>query len=480
MEQSLRRSLGLLPLVALGAAGVVGTSWIYTNGEFFDLYGAGGEIFGLMVAAVLATGVALAYGELAALLPRAGGEVVYAFTAFNRRVAFVAGWLLVGAYVSSLAFYVTALGQLLGDEFAWTSRMELWTIADTAVTLPVLALGVGLALLVFALNWRGVELGAQVQLVLFVLMVLVGLAIAVVGFGTGSPSNFWPPYKPEADAVAQTVRFVLPGLTFLTGFGLVAILAEDADLGPRQIRRAVVLAVAASSTFYIVVLLASAWVQPWEQTAGTERGTIDAFAAAGFPVLSWGAFAISVGGLLTSFLALFVATSRVLVAMGRAGLMPAALGRLSGERRTPKAALVFTLVAALVLGSLGPGAITWFLDTGGVYIGLAWVIGVACLYQLPRRRPDLQPGRGLVIRVLPAVGALAALGVVGYALWPGTDLSLLWPQEYLILGAWVGLGVVMYAVAPRMSDHDALAALLGEHADPADSTGEGEGAGRPS
>lgn len=60
----LRKSLGLLPLVALGAAGVVGTSWIYTNGEFFALYGAGGEIFGLMIAALLAM------GELAALRRR--------------------------------------------------------------------------------------------------------------------------------------------------------------------------------------------------------------------------------------------------------------------------------------------------------------------------------------------------------------------------------------------------------------------------
>ena len=38
---ALRKTIGPLPLVAMGAAGIIGTSWIYTNGEFFAAYGAG-------------------------------------------------------------------------------------------------------------------------------------------------------------------------------------------------------------------------------------------------------------------------------------------------------------------------------------------------------------------------------------------------------------------------------------------------------
>src|SRR5215217_8923133 len=56
---ALRKSIGPLPLVAMGAAGIIGTSWIYTNGEFFAAYGAGGEIFGLAIATVLASFVAM-------------------------------------------------------------------------------------------------------------------------------------------------------------------------------------------------------------------------------------------------------------------------------------------------------------------------------------------------------------------------------------------------------------------------------------
>ena len=457
---SLPRSIGVLPLVALGAAGVVGTSWIYTNGDFFSRYGAGGEIFGLVVAALLASTVAMAYAELAAALPRAGGEVVYAYTAFGRRTAFAAGWLLIGAYVSSLAFYVTAFGFLLADVVPGLESVELYRVSGTPVFLPVLGLGVLLALAVLALTWVRAALGARVQALLFGVMILLGAALVVVGLAHGSPSNFWPPYAADSQPVAETVRFVLPGLTFLTGFGLVAVLAEDADVAPRRLGRVVVTCVLVAASFYVLVLLSSAWVIPWEQTAQLPKGTIDAFRAAGFPLLGAAAYTIAVLGLLTSFLALFLATSRIVLAMGRAGLLPRTLGRLTGARSTPGPALAFTLVVTLALGSLGQAATTWFLDTGGVYIGLAWALAVLSMYRLPRRHPRLERPYRPPLRWAPALGALGAVGVIAFALYPGTSLSLVWPQEYAVLAAWVVLGFVLAALA-RGDDDAARRELLG-------------------
>ncbi|GAA2017937.1 APC family permease [Pseudokineococcus marinus] len=471
---SLQRSLGVLPLVALGAAGVVGTSWIYTNGEFFARYGAGGEIFGLVVAALLASTVAMAYAELAAALPRAGGEVVYAYTAFGRRTAFAAGWLLIGAYVSSLAFYVTAFGSLLSDVLPGLRTTELYRVSGEPVFLPVLALGVGLAVVVFALTWVRAALGARAQVLLLAVMLVLGAALVVVGLTTGSPSNFWPPYAEGSQPVAETLRFVLPGLTFLTGFGLVAVLAEDADITPRRLGRVVITCVLVAAGFYVLVLLSSAWVIPWERTAQLPKGTIDAFREAGFPVLGGAAYAIAVLGLLTSFLALFLASSRIVLAMGRAGLLPRALGRLTGPRSTPGPALVFTLVVTVALGSLGEAATTWFLDTGGVYIGLAWALAVASMYRLPRRYPGLERPYRPRLRWAPALGAAAAVGVIAFALYPGTSLSLVWPQEHAVLAAWVLLGLVLLLLA-RGDDEAARHELLGPlH----DQLGESPGGGR--
>src|SRR5215211_4725850 len=359
---ALRKSIGPLPLVAMGAAGIIGTSWIYTNGEFFAAYGAGGEIFGLAIATVLVSFVAMAYAELASKLPRAGGEIVY----------------------------------------------------------------------------------------------------GLVAFASGSPSNFWPPYEPGSDAVFSTLRFVLPALTFLTGFALVAILAEDADVRPANIGRVVVAVVVIAGTFYCVVLLASAWIIPWTKTATLDQGTIDTYRVAGFPALGWGAYTISVLGLVTSFLALFVAASRIMVGLARAGLFPRAFARVSERRGTPVNALLFTLALCLGLGWLGEGALTWFLDTGGVYVGLAWFIGIASMYWIRRRYPHLESPYRVRISFLPAIGVVVAMLVILLSLVPGTDISLVWPAEYVILVVWFLLGALIYAIAPKERDEQALRELLGD------------------
>jgi APA family basic amino acid/polyamine antiporter len=442
---ALRKSIGPLPLVAMGAAGIIGTSWIYTNGEFFAAYGAGGEIFGLAIATVLVSFVAMAYAELASKLPRAGGEIVYGYVAFNRTVSFIGGWLLIGAYVSSLAFYVTASGTLLSQLFPSLESIPLYTIAGSEVYLPMLLVGMAMAVLVCVVNCYGTGFGAGTQLVFFCAMLAIGAILVIVGFASGSPTNFWPPYEPGSDAVFSTLRFVLPALTFLTGFALVAILAEDADVRPANIGRVVVAVVVIAGTFYCVVLLASAWIIPWTKTATLDQGTIDTYRVAGFPALGWGAYTISVLGLVTSFLALFVAASRV-----------------SERRGTPVTALLFTLALCLGLGWLGEGALTWFLDTGGVYVGLAWFIGIASMYWIRRRYPHLESPYRVRISFLPAIGGAVAGLVILLSLVPGTDISLVWPAEYVILVVWFLLGALIYAIAPKERDEQALRALLGE------------------
>lgn len=468
-DQTLTKSLSLPMLVALGAAGVLGTSWIYTASAFFAEYGAGGEIFGLALASVLAVSIALAYAELAGRFPRAGGELVFAYAAFGRRAAFVTGWLLIGAYISSLAFYVSASGMLLAYLFPALNTGALYEIAGTQIYLPQLAIGVALALVIVGIAATDMRNAGGLQMLLFGTMIVIGAALAIVGFGTGSASNFWPAFDSKQDPVWSTIRFVLPAMTFLTGFSLVTTLAEDADLSPRRIAHTVVLTVVVAASFYCTVLLATAWLIPWQTTAALKEGVIDAFRHAGYPLLAWGAYGIAVLGLLTSFLALFSAASRVVLGMARAQLFPPSFARLSPGGR-PVNALLFTLALTLSLGWLGRGALLWFLDTGGVYIGLAWVIAVASLYRVRRRYRHAPAPFRVRPSFLPALGAGAALLVIVVTLIPGTAMSLVWPQEYAILAFWVFLGACLYGFVPRESGEGGLAAVLGREA-PASSPG---------
>lgn len=471
----LKQTLGTWQLLAFGVAGVVGASWIYTNSAFFDLYGAGGVLIGLAIGVALAACIASAYSRFTAVFPRAGGEVVFAYATLGRGASFLTGWMLLGAYVSSLAFYVTAFGYLLGNFFPWMNTIPLYTINDETVYLPVLAVGVVLTLVYFTLNWFSVKIGAQVQLLMFLAIIAGGLALAVTGFAAGSPGNLVPAFGPEAAPFADTMRFVIPGMTFLAGFGLVAVLAEDARIAPAKTGRLVVLTVLLAGGFYLLVLLATAWVLPWQEVAAMDLGTVDAFRAAGFPALGAVAYLIAVLGLLTSFLGLFVACSRVMVAMGRAGLLPSALAAVHPRRGTPHIALVFVTVITLALGWLGPGAVTWFLDTGGIYLGVVWIAVTLAYYRAPRRYPQVRGATPWWENALPGIGAAGALFVIVLALLPGTGSSLVWPAEYIILLAWLALGFVLYLGGARKPDAEALQSLTGSTAAGADRRGGHEG-----
>lgn len=464
----LKQGIGPLALVSLGAAGVIGSSWLYLGSDFFAAFGAGGTLLGMALGAVLACCVALAYAELASRFPRAGGEMVYAYVGGGRALAFLVGWLLIGAYGGMVAFYVTATGRLLGAVWPAMESVPLYTVGGATMHLPVLAAGVALTLLMLLLNWYGVAVGARAQVVLFALMLALAVVVCAVGFGAGTLDNVLPLVDPEVQLLgtptASVLGFLLPAFAFLAGFGVVAALAEEARTDPRSIGRIVAGSVVLAGAFYVTVLAATAFVLPWETTAGLTNGTIEAFDVAGFPRIALLAFAIGVLGVLTTFLAVFAACSRMAMAMARVGLLPAFLARVDPRSGVPRNALLFTTAVGLGLGWMGPGALLWLLDVGGVYIGAVWAVTVLSFYRVRRLHPRMASPYRVRLSWLPALGALAGVAVILGGLVPGLPLSLTWPHEHLVIAVWMVLGALLHALAPRRHTRSqALRALLGEH-----------------
>lgn len=461
----LKKGISFFGLISLGAAGVIGTSWIYTNSRFFAKYGAGGEIFGLIIATAIATLIALSYAELSTIFPRAGGEVVYTYVAFGRGTSFIAGWALIGAYLSSLAFYVTASSLLLEKLVPGIATGPYYTIAGTQVHLPELAFGVAVTLLVFLFNYLGASLASLLQQIMFVAMIIVGAILVAVGFVHGSVNNFWPAWSPDMNPVLTTIRFILPAMTFLTGFELVAVLAEEANMTAKKIGLSVILSVVLAGAFYVIVLLSSAWVIPWQETAKLKMGTIDAFAVAGFPALGYGAYAIAALGLATSFVGLFAATPRLILSLARSNMLPKTFTKVHPKYGTPSAAIWLTLVFTLGFGWLGKGAIVWFLDMGGFTIAVAWVLTVASLIKIRKLYPHLVGAFRVSSTIYPLIGGIMAALVAASTIIPGNSLSLVWPEEYLMLLAWCIAGFILYALAPKVNEEENLKELLGGYYD---------------
>lgn len=478
MSQSLKKSLSFTSLVTLGTAGVIGSGWIYTTSSFFSSYGAGGVVFGMLLACALAACIALAYAELAAQFPRAGGEILFTFIAYNRTLAFVIGWLLIGAFISSTAFYMAAFGGLISQGIPSLKpvmeSIPLYSIAGSQVYLWGLLAGIALVLVFYVLNSKSVDVGAGTQKILFIIKVALGVALAGAGIALGEWANFWPAFvasTPDGSGLAMegitsTMRFVIPALTFLTGFSLVSLLAEEANIVPKKIGVAIVVTIFLAGGYYCLVLLGTAMIIPWQESAAMDFGAISTFTHAGYPALGYAATGIAFLGMGTGSLGMAMGCSRIMFAMGRGGLLPAFLGKVN-KNGVPANALTMTLVITLALGWLGKGAMIWFLDTGGVYVGLSWVLTVLCMYKIRKLYPNNVRPYQTRISWLPFLGALGALGIILMTLIPGTSMSLA-PAEYIILLLWIGLGAVLCLVQfkkNKVSDEEALQAMLGDSYD---------------
>lgn len=474
MESSLKKSLSFSSLVTLGAAGIIGSGWIYTTSAFFAEYTAGGVIAGMLLASILACFIALAYAELASQFPRAGGEILYSFIAYNRTLSFIIGWLLIGAFISSTAFYMAAFGSLLSKGLPtikpFMESIPLYSVAGSKVHFFELIAGIALVLVFYFLNKKSVNVGANTQQTLFIIKVLLGVSLAFAGIIFGNWTNFWPAFttvtngtSSSVDGIMSTFRFVIPALTFLTGFSLVSLLAEEANIAPKKIGVAIVLTIILAGGYYVLVLLGTAMIIPWHTSSTLEFGAISTFSEAGYPILGYAAMGIAFLGMATGSLGMAMGCSRLIFAMGRGGLLPQYLAKTS-KNGVPVNALTMTLIITLSLGWLGKGAMIWFLNTGGVFVGISWILTVMCMYKIRQKYSSNPKPYKVSIKWLPLIGALGALGIILMTLIPGTSMSLKLP-EYIILILWLCLGIVLYIIQSknRLDSTDALKNMLGEN-----------------
>jgi amino acid transporter len=153
-------------------------------------------------------------------------------------------------------------------------------------------------------------------------------------------------------------------------------------------------------------------------------------------------------GILTSWNAFFIGASRLMFAMARGGLLPAVFARLHPRYDSPVAVILLLTALSALAPFFGRHVLVWLVDAGGLAAVLAYLLVSVSFLRLRRTHPDLaRPYR------VPAAGVMGPAALVTTALFvmlylPGSPSALLWPQEWVILLAWVVLGVV-FALGSR-------------------------------
>ncbi len=443
------RLLGRRDVIALAFGAMIGWSWVVLSGTWIAGAGALGAMLAFLLGGFVIVLIGLTYAELAAAMPLAGGEHVYATRALGPRAAFFCTWAITLGYVSVCAFEAVALPTVVATFVPGLDEFPLWTVADWTVTAPWVAIGVVAAATITWLNVVGVRMAAFVQSVVVALILGVGLAF-FFGLGLqGDPAHLDPLFVDGVGGVAG-VLVMVPFL--FVGFDVIPQAAEEINLPHAAIGRLLVLSVLLAAAWYALIVLGVGLALPETARSAAELVTVDAMRAVwGEP----GAVALvlaGLGGILTSWNAFMVGGSRAIYAMARAGQLPAVLGRLHPRYRTPHYAIALIGALSVIAPFFGRPALVWLVDAGGLGIVVAYATVAWSFLVLRRREPEMP--RPYLVPAGPVVGWLALVLSIGLALLylPGSPAALLWPQEWAIVLAWAVLGVLLLLLTEKTAD----------------------------
>lgn len=447
-EQSFLRVLGRWDVFAVSFGAMIGFGWIVLTGGFLEGAGTMGAVIAFLIGTMIMALVGLTYAELVSAMPQAGGEHNYVLRGLGSRPAFIASWSLVLGYVSVVAFEAVALPQTLLYLVPDLEAGRLWSVADYDVYAGWVAVGIGGAILVTVLNYLGVRPAAVFQT--FAVLFLLGVgAMLIVGSAIGGKVENIQPLL--SGGVAGVIG-VLVAVPFLyVGFDVIPQSAGEINLPFKRIGMLVVVAVAAAGAWYIMIMLTVASGLPASVAAEAELPTADAMAAlwdsqvAGNILLLGG-----VAGILTSWNGFMIGASRLLYAMGESGMLPRWFGRLHPKYRSPANAVLFVGGLSILAPLFGRQMLVWLVDAGGLAIVIAFFIVAVTFLVLRRREPEME--RPFRVSSGKAVGGSAAVLSLGLAVLflPGMPSALIWPYEWIIVGLWWTLGIILLLRLPKV------------------------------
>ena len=436
----LKRSLGWPHLIFLGVGAIVGTGILTLIGVGAGKAGPA-VILSFAIAGLICACAALAYAEVATMIPASGSAYTYSYVVFGELIAWMIGVALILEY--SLVVSAVAVG--------WSGY--------AAGFLNSVGLGLPAALV------HGPELGGMVNVpAIFIIFVVAGLLLAgtresatlnavlvavklaalalfvVVALPFFSAENFQPfmPYGfprsgPSGSEVGVMAAAAIIFFAFY-GFDAIATAAEEAKDPGRDLAIGIVGSMAICVIIYMVIAATAIGALGYTKFADSPEplALILRDIGQGWAARILGASAVI--ALPTVILAFFFGQSRIFFTIARDGLMPPSLARVS-SRGSPVRITIFTAIVVAIIAGIFPLAKIAALANAGTLA--AFVAVCAAMLVLRRREPD----RERRFRApLPWVVGLGGIGGCIYLF-----LSLPVNTQLFFVGA-QAIGLVLYII----------------------------------
>ncbi len=465
-----KRSLTLLDAVMLVSGSMIGSGIFIVSADMMRQLGSPAWMLtAWVVSGVMTILAALSYGELAAMMPKAGGQYVYIQRAFGKLTAFMYGWTvftviqtgLIAAVAVAFAKYTAVfLPVLSGDNIL----LHLGPLSISAAQIFAIA---SIVLLTW-FNTRGVRNGKLLQTTFTLAKIIALLGLVVLGLWVASGSgvlarNFSVGWQASGLLSADGVETSTPlfGVALLSAFGValvgslfssdawnnVTFIAGEVDRPQRNIPLSLLLGTGLVTVLYLLANVAYLALLP---NTGIQHAAADRVGAAAAGVIFGGAgTAIMAALIMVSTFGcnngIILSGGRLYYAMAKDGLFFKRAGTLNKAAVPGYALWVQCIWASLLCLSGHYGDLLEYTMFASL---LFYIVTITGLFVLRHREPDAErPYRALGYPLLPALYIAAAAAFC---------LNLLWSKPlYTGLGLGiVALGAVVYLVRPKNRDSD--------------------------
>ena len=391
-EHRLNRTLSWPHLVALGVGAIVGTGILTLIGVGADKAGPS-VILSFLIAGTICACAALAYAEMATMIPASGSAYTYSYVVIGELVAWVIGWSLILEY--SLVVSAVAVG--------WSGYaaplLQAWAGVPTAlmqgpelggiVNLPAVAIIAVVAGLLTLGTKESANLNALLVLVKIVALI-VFVVVALPYFRSSNLEPFMPfgfPKRMGPDGVERGVMAAAAIIFFaFYGFDAIATAAEETKNPTRDLPIGIVGSMVLCVIIYMGVAAAAVGAIGYTRFSNSPEPLALILRLLGQPAAATYLAASAVVALPTVILAFFYGQSRIFFVMARDRLLPNALAKVS-RRGTPVRITIFTAVIVGAIAGLFPLDEIAALANAGTLAAFTAVS--ICMLIMRRRAPDM-------------------------------------------------------------------------------------------
>lgn len=426
-------------VVVLAFGAMIGWSWVLMTGYWVEHAGSLGTLIAFAAGGFAIALIGLTYSELAAAMPKAGGEHVYTHRALGSIWSFVCTWALLMAYVNVCLFEAVALPTAVEYLFPQIRIGTLWHVLGADVDLGFVLVGAGGAILVSLVNVLGIRTAARLQAAAMLLIFLSGLLLVSGAVSFGSLDHAMPMIATPATGIL-VVLIMVPAL--LVGFDVIPQSAEEIDLPPARIGTLLVVSVFLAVAWYVMVSFAVAMAMDRDALSLSDMATGDAATAVwGHPAAGAALVLGGTAGILTSWNAFVIGASRLLYALALSGFVPGIFARLHPRYRTPWVGIIVIGALSCIAPLFGRTVLVWMINAGSFATVMAYLFVPIAFLALRRNEPDMpRPFRVRYPRLVGYSAVVLALALLA-AYMPGSPSALLWPYEWVMILVWAILGV---------------------------------------